>query len=387
MTPPQAMQGRAVAAAGWILPPAAVASAALGLLTVFRAPDWLDWRLTVLAGGFGYALAVVPLAAALLAWRLPLRRGAAVATGLSGILGFALLAQPCAQAWLIGRDLPRRLAERFGPAAVDGAPFSFAALLRGWPEAAPRTTWAYSGPELLDFYPAIGRSRAPCVVVIHGGGWDSGDRGQVPQLNAWLARRGYAVADISYRLAPGAPWPAQRDDVAAALAFVRAHATAWDVDGSRLVLLGRSAGGQIAEASAFALRDPGVRGVVALYAPSDMRFAWAWGREDDALNSPRLLRRFLGGSPEAAGPAYDSSSAIQLVEATSPPTLLVHGALDTLVWNRHSIRLSARLGAAGVPNYFLSLPWAAHALEFNLCSPSGQLTTYALAWFLASACR
>jgi len=358
------------------------------LLTVFRSPDWLDWRLSVLAGQFGYAIAIVPLAAGLTAWLLPGSRGAlSLAVVLTSLAGAALLAQPCAQAWLIARGLPARLERQFGPARMTRRPFSLAGLASFWPEHAPRSTWTYSGSLQMDLYPSIGRSSAPCVIVIHGGGWDDGDRGQIPQFNDWLARSGYAVADISYRLAPAGVWPAQREDVAAAIAFVKEHAGAWGVDPERLVILGRSAGGQIAEASAYALHDPAVRGVVALYAPADLHFAWAWGREDDALNSPRLLRRFLGGTPETARAAYDSSSAILLADAGSPPTLLVHGSIDSLVWNRQSERMAARLSQAGVPNLLLSMPWATHALEFNLSGPSGQLTTYAVGWFLEAVCR
>jgi acetyl esterase/lipase len=118
-----------------------------------------------------------------------------------------------------------------------------------------------------------------------------------------------------------------------------------------------------------------------------MRFAWTWGREDDALNSPRLIRRFLGGTPETAGPAYDSSSAILLAGPGSPPTLLIHGTIDTLVWQRQSVRLAAKLSEAGVPNLLVSMPWATHALEFNLSGPSGQLTTYSVGRFLQAVCR
>jgi len=361
---------------------------ALGLLTVFRAPDWVSWRLAVLTGQFGYVMAAVPLAAGVAAWLLPGGRGVlGNAACASCAVAFALLVQPCAQAWLIGRGLPARLSAAFGPAAVAGPPFSFARLFARWPATVPKSTWAYSGPLQLDFYAAVGRSRAPCVIVVHGGGWDDGDRGQIGQFNAWLARSGFSVADISYRLAPAAVWPAQREDVAAAVAFVKGHAAAWGVDPDRLVILGRSAGGQIAEASAYALRDPAVRGVVALYAPADMNFAWKWGREDDALNSPQLLRRFLGGTPETARGAYDSASAILLVGAKSPPTLLVHGTIDTLVWSRQSERLAARLGEAGVAHVLVSMPWATHALEYNPSGPSGQLTDYAVAWFVGAVCR
>jgi acetyl esterase/lipase len=361
---------------------------ALGLLTVCKTPDWLDWRVSVIAGQFCYVIAVVPLAAGLAAWFLPGARGALGASACAACAAaFILLVQPCAQACVIARHLPARLERKFGAATVQGAPFSFARLFSLWPAHVPKSTWSYSGALKLDFYAAIGRSLAPCVIVIHGGGWDNGDRGQVLQFNDWLARSGYSVADITYRLAPGAVWPAQRDDVAAAVSFVKEHAAAWNVDAGKLVILGRSAGGQIAEASAYALRDPSVRGVVGLYAPADMNFAWKWGRSDDPLNSPLLLRRFLGGTPETARQAYDSASAILLVGAHSPPTLLVHGTIDTLVWNRQSERLAARLTEAGVPNMLVSMPWATHALEYNLSGPSGQLTEYAVAWFLAAVCR
>ncbi len=362
--------------------------AGMGLLTVFKAPDWLDWRIAVLTGQFSYVISVVPLVAGILVWLLPGNCGLlGAATCAACAVAFVLLLQPCAQAWSLGRRLPADLAQRFGPATVPGRPFEWARLFTPWPARAPKSTWTYSGSMKLDFYPAMGRSRAPCVIVVHGGGWDSGDRGQVSQFNDWLARSGFAVADISYRLAPTSVWPAQRDDVNAAVAFVRDHAAAWDIDGSKLVIVGRSAGGQIAEASAYALRDPCIRGVVGLYAPADMNFAWAWGRADDPINSPLLLRQFLGGTPDEARAAYDSASAILLVDAHSPPTLLVHGTIDTLVWNRQSERLADRLTEAGVSNMLVSMPWVSHALEYNLSGPSGQLTEYAVAWFLSAVCR
>ena len=265
--------------------------------------------------------------------------------------------------------------------------FSVPGLFALWPSPAPRTTVNYAGTLKLDFYRALGARVAPCVVVIHGGGWDDGERGQVPQLNDWLAREGYAVADLSYRLAPASVWPAQREDVAAAIAFLKGHAASLGLDPARLVLLGRSAGGQIAEACAYSLGDPSVRGVVALYAPADMRFAWKWGRPDDVLNSLQLLRQFLGGPPDLAGNAYDSASGYLLAGPRSPPTLLIHGTIDTLVWYRQSERLAARLSELGVPNLLVSLPWATHALEFNLSSPSGQIATYSIGRFLRSVCR
>jgi acetyl esterase/lipase len=372
----------------WILLAVGAVASALGLLTVFKAPEWIDWRLVVFVGQYCYFAAAVPLISGLLAYFLPGSRGAAaVAACVAGAVGFIVLFQPCVQAWVIGRSLPGQLERQFGQTGITGPAFSFIGLFRGSPAVAPRSTWTYSGTQKLDFFPAIGRSPAPCVIVIHGGGWDNGDRDQIPQFNNWLARSGYAVAAISYRLAPGAIWPSQRDDVRAAIAFVKQHAAGWGVDPSRLVILGRSAGGQIAEATAYALNDPAIRGVIALYAPADMRFAYKFSREDDVIKSPSLMRKFLGGTPEEAGANYDSASSILFVGPGTPPTLQIHGNIDTLVWHRQSERLAAKLSEAGVPNLLVSMPWATHALEFNLSGPSGQLSLFAIDWFLAGVCR
>jgi acetyl esterase/lipase len=241
----------------------------------------------------------------------------------------------------------------------------------------------------LDLYRASradGRA-APCVIVVHGGGWDSGDRTQLAPFNRWLAHRGYAVAAISYRLAPRFPWPAQRDDTLAAIAWLKAHAPELGLDPARLVLFGRSAGGQIAEDVGYAAHDPAVRGVIALYAPSDMIFGYEHAREDDVLKSPQLMRQFLSGTPQSARANYESASALPFVDRNAPPTLLLHGENDTLVWHRHSVRLDARLAEFGVPHAFVSLPWATHAFEYNLHGPGGQLTTFAVEWFLAAVTK
>ena len=359
----------------------------LGLLNLFKSPDWMDWRIAVAATQFGYLMAFVSLASVAAVLLLPGRGSiAGMASLVANVAGIGLLLRPVAIARRIARDLPARLAAQFGPYPPSGEAFSIAGLFVARPVPVPTTTWDFSQSLKLDFYAAIGRTKAPCVIVIHGGGWDNGDRAQISPFNDWLARCGYAVAAVSYRLAPEAIWPAQREDVRAAVAFVKEHAADWGVDPSRIVLLGRSAGGQIAEACAYSLCDPSILGVVALYAPADMHFAWAWARDDDVLKSPVLLRKFLGGTPETACEAYDSASGYLLARPGIPRTLLVHGVIDTLVWYRQSERLALRLTEHGVPNVLLSIPWATHGLEYNLSSPSGQLTTYAVRWFLEAAC-
>jgi acetyl esterase/lipase len=371
----------------WIYLILALAAALLGLLTVFKAPDWIDWRLAILAGEFGHVAALVPLAVVVLVACSGRHSALSGATLVLGAAALALLLKPAAQAWRLGQTLPTRLGAAFGPEHPSQPPFSPFRLFARGPDPVPAETMAYSGSLLLDFFRAAGRAPAPCVIVVHSGGWDTGERSELPGFDRWLARRGYAVAAIDYRLAPGSLWPAQRDDILAAVAFLRTNAAALGIDPARLVLFGRSAGGQLAEATAYAAHDPGIRGVIALYGPADMNFAYAFGREDDMLKSLHLLRQFLGGTPATARASYDSASGILQVNSASPPTLLMHGELDPLVWHRQSERLDRKLADAGVPHAFVSLPWATHAFEFNVNGPGGQLTTYSVEWFLSSVTR
>ena len=106
----------------WTLFSLALASAGLGLLTVFKAPDWLSWKLVILAGEFGYWVALLPVGVAIAAGLAG--RGAgpgAVATAALALAGALLLLQPCFQAWLIGRGLPADLERALGKVSVGAA--------------------------------------------------------------------------------------------------------------------------------------------------------------------------------------------------------------------------------------------------------------------------
>jgi acetyl esterase/lipase len=370
-----------------------LALAALASLTAKQVPDWAPWKLAVLAGEYGHWVALAPLLVAALAW---LSRGesaaVAAATAVVCAVAFGLFLKPVTEAWLMADRLPEKLEKQFGHAEIARPAFSLGGLFGRGGAPAPVETVKFSGDLALDFYRAARtdlkrESGAPCVLVVHGGGWDSGDRGEIAHFNHWLSGCGYAVASIDYRLAPKSQWPAQRDDVLAAIAFLKKNSVSLGIDATRLVLFGRSAGGQIAEAVGYAAGEPAIRGVIAMYAPSDMIFAYVNAREDDILKSPMLMRQFLGGTPDTARENYESASALPCVNPQTPPTLLVHGEVDALVWYRHSVRLDARLTERGVAHEFLSLPWATHACEYNLHGPGGQLTTFAVEWFLAAVTK
>jgi acetyl esterase/lipase len=229
---------------------------------------------------------------------------------------------------------------------------------------------------------ALASGTRPAVIVVHGGAWQGGDKGENVAWNEWLASvHGYVVLDIQYRLAPAANWQQQLVDVQSAVTWLRSHDSELDVDPERIVLLGRSAGGHLALLAAYAWRDadgPAPAGVVALYPPTDLT---------DLFNqSPMELRDALtqvqGGPPAELPDVYRQASPIHLVRRGLPPTLLIHGAWDELVPVTQSEQLARALEQAGTPVQLVRLPFARHAFDAVLESPASQLARGAVATFL-----
>ncbi|NJN16557.1 MAG: alpha/beta hydrolase [Oscillochloris sp.] len=360
---------------------------ALSLLAIFAAPTSQLWQVAVGVTGWGHMLAPVALLPLLPGWRLskPGRSGAVLG------LGAALLfLSPLIRALPIDAALPAQLSSAFGEPARPPArpgPIVAADLFRGVarPQIGPQTL-SYSAADgselLLDLYPAQTAGPAPLVVMIHGGAWEGGSRDDLPALNHYLAGRGYSVAAISYRFAPQHPFPAASADVDAAIAFLRANAAELAIDPSRIVLIGRSAGGHLALLSAYRHNDPAVRGVVSFYGPTDLHYGYANPRNPLVIETRRILEGFIAGTPETAAEQYSAASPISYVGPQTPPTLLLHGRRDELVWFADSERLAERLAAAGRPHLLVDLPWATHAMDFNFDGPDGQISTYAIEYFL-----
>jgi len=372
------------------------------LLTVVQAPTHRLWLVALGVTEWGHWLALLPLLVFLPGWRDSWGRRVGAMLGLTAAI---LSLSPLLRAVPVASRVPGQLAAAFGqstPRSATGAPARPAALVYpdlwrgvGSPRVSVQTV-AYATKDeqklWLDLYQyeaptseaLKARPAAPGIVVIHGGSWQNGARTELAPLNTYLAARGYVVAALSYRLAPQWPFPAARDDVRDAIAYLKANAAGLGLDPQRLVLLGRSAGGQLALLVAYETQDPAIRGVVAFYTPADMRFAYANPSNPSVIDSRGILRAYLGGSPDEVPGVYDAASPLNLVARGTPPTLVVHGGRDELVFPAQSERLAVRLAQAGRPHLFLRLPWATHGCDVNFNGPCGQISTYAIERFLAA---
>ena len=236
----------------------------------------------------------------------------------------------------------------------------------------------------LDVYTRDGAPiPAPIVMVLYSGSWRGGSKADQPQLNRYLAARGYLVVAPNYRLAPRYHFPAQTEDVNAAIDWMKLNASRFGADPTRIVLIGRSAGGHLALQSGYTKNDPSIRGVVAIYAPSDQKWGWDHPTNQRVYKSFVTLRDFLDGEPTKVPDAYRSSSPVNFVNGSTIPTLLIHGSRDPLVSVVQSRRLDQALIEAHRPHLLLEMPWATHGCDYFFTGPCGQITTFAVERFVA----
>jgi acetyl esterase/lipase len=226
-----------------------------------------------------------------------------------------------------------------------------------------------------DLYLPKGRAKAPMVIAIHGGGWRGGGRGFYRYWGQFLARRGYALFAVDYRLGKAGVYPAAIYDVKAAVQFVRANALQFDLDPERIGLMGDSAGGYLAAMLALAgdqfaqaHRDNpnaavpiDIKAVVGFYGIYDMSAQW----KQDMKVTPgdSIIQDFLGASPSRNPKIYRDASPISyaMLERKEVRFLLIHGDQDNLVDPvSQSGAFNKALVEAGFASRLVLIPGAAH---------------------------
>ncbi|MDE0104630.1 MAG: alpha/beta hydrolase [Bryobacterales bacterium] len=211
----------------------------------------------------------------------------------------------------------------------------------------------------LDLYlpPEADGGLRPAIVVVHGGGWRSGDKqgGQWSRIPAEYASRGYVAISVNYRLSGEAPWPAQVEDVKAAVRWLRAHGGDLRVDAQRIGAYGNSAGAHLVSLLGLVRAEDGLEGtgpnqdhssvvqaVCASATPTDFL---NWGAEGRLPQ--RLGGTFLAGPPETLADRAKQASPITYARKGAPPFLLIHGTADRTVPIQQSDRFAKALRDAG----------------------------------------
>ena len=232
--------------------------------------------------------------------------------------------------------------------------------------------------------PEDGAGRA-AVLLLHGGGWMQGDRSQLKGYAIQLARFGFVCVCSEYRLSQESSWPAQINDVKAAMRWLRANATRLGVDEQRICVSGNSAGahlalmlagtedGQLEGEGGHASVSSLCAAVVAIYPPTLLRV----GQPDDAIG--RLLGSDSSGR-KVSRATEDEASPLTYARADFPPTMLIHGNADTIVPVSHSFEMYDALAKAGAAVELHIYDGVPHAFDSD--AEFGRQVTELIALFL-----
>lgn len=212
----------------------------------------------------------------------------------------------------------------------------------------------------VDVYWNESATTKPALILVHGGYWY-----QQTDWSDWaqkFADDGFQVFAIEYRLNFEAAWPAQRDDVTAAVDWVRQNAAQFDTDPDKIVMLGSSAGGQMAtDAATNGTNALGLKGVVALSPVASPYRAWTDGNTSTEMkvrkvrDNASILARCYPDSTDTSTAMHDSCWGTwrsmvskNWVNPGDAPMYLVHSEGD-FVPATHSTDLEATAEAKGVP--------------------------------------
>jgi acetyl esterase/lipase len=217
----------------------------------------------------------------------------------------------------------------------------------------------------LDVYTPRGSGPHPTVLHIHGGGWTGGSRESVILRAMPFLEMGFAVVNVSYRLASVAEAPAAVEDCRCALRWVLRNAKEYGFDPTRIVVTGYSAGGHLAlttgmlPASAGLDRQcPGpealaVAAIVNWYGITDVADLL------DGANLRAYAVQWLGSRTDRVEAAR-RVSPLTYIRRDVPPVLTIHGDADPTVPYTHATRLHAALQQAGATSELVTIPQGRH---------------------------
>ncbi len=216
----------------------------------------------------------------------------------------------------------------------------------------------------------------PTILWITGGGWQNVSKNAHVPAMVYLAEAGFTLVTAEYRTTAECPHPGQLYDIKAAVRYLRANASRWNIDPDHIGIMGESAGGHLSAMMGVTSGDPqfdegdnlnyssAVQAVCPWYPPTDFT-----APEFLATDAFSLLVMLIGGDPrthieeaKAASPAYQ-------VKPDNPPFLIIHGTGDTLVPFSQSEILYEKLVSAGVPADLLAIEGAGHGDDRLFCSP------------------
>ncbi|HEX8334698.1 MAG TPA: alpha/beta hydrolase [Segetibacter sp.] len=180
------------------------------------------------------------------------------------------------------------------------------------------------------YYPKNKRQKYPAVLLIHGGGWKSGDKSQNEAMALQLASKGYVAVTAEYRLSTEAQYPAALYDLRQAIRWMRTNAGKYGLNKNKIAVLGVSAGGQLAALLGTTYDHKKVGGrkikkrINSIQAIIDIDGILAFKHPESAEG--KMAAEWLGGTYEENPVVWQEASALTHVGKNTPPTLFINSS-------------------------------------------------------------
>lgn len=228
------------------------------------------------------------------------------------------------------------------------------------------------------FYPAVKNRRSGiAIMIIHGGGWRTGNRTQHYALAQRLANLGYTCFTPEYRLSTEALYPAAVYDLKAAIKWIRSHAKEYAVDETKIVAAGFSAGGELAaflgttndnrKFEGTACNDD-VTGVVQAIVDIDgtLSFVHPESGEGDDSKRTSAATHWFGYSKKENPELWTEASPLTHAGSHTPPTLFLNSSVERMhagrsdyikILSQHNIYTEVKTFEGSPHSFCLFHPW------------------------------
>jgi len=238
-------------------------------------------------------------------------------------------------------------------------------------------SYGTNAAQKMDVYLPANRSTASTkvIVLVHGGGWSSGDKRDLSTLFAGMVITdslktrfpGFAIFNINYRLSTGTAnlFPTQENDMKAAVQFIFDHAADYFIS-NKYVFIGESAGAHLAMLQGYKYTAPlKPKAIVSLFGPGDLTDLYNNPAGPNPALTQLVLAQTIGATPATNAALYTSSSPITFIAAGAPPTIFLHGGNDPVVNPSQSVTLKNKLTSFGVVNQYVLYPGKGHGDDWG----------------------
>ena len=209
------------------------------------------------------------------------------------------------------------------------------------------------------------------VLMVHGGGWRSGDRTHNNTLARQLASRGFVAVTADYRLSTDALYPAGVNDLKTAVSWLRANAKSYGIDTNKIAILGFSAGGQLAALMGTTNEDQIYKSSIKNHSSKvqaivdidgTLAFIHPESGEGDDARSISAGTYWFGYSKSQKPELWHEAGALNHVGAGTPPIIFINSSVARMHAGRDD--MIKKLNDLGIYSEVHSFPEAPHTFMF-----------------------